>query len=498
MLFAVGSAATFLAHNAQEVRLSDTWAPVGVAIAIALALWGLARLALRDTVRASVLATLTTAFFFSAGVFVAALEWLSIGARPIVYAMFVLLLVGGLAALRRSGPPPLALFGVLRTMGFAFLLSSLAYAGYAAWQARPAPGASEDDDDRPAAIETDDLPDIYYLVLDGYGREDVLEAAAGFSNRPFVSGLESRGFYVAHLANSNYAVTQLSLASSLNMAYLDDAIADAGGTLQRPDLRPLVEDPEVADVLRDAGFTYVNVDSGWGFTSGSPSADVSLRPSQGRYVLVEFLRTTLLEYAADTFNQFDKRRHVLATFELLEDVEREEGRPLFVFSHVLMPHRPYVFGTEGETVSRERWGSMAGPGELAGLDPYIDQLVYTNSLVLDLMDELMDDRERPLVVVIQSDHGIRSRRPEEPDLADEEIVRERHAILNAFYFSEGLPASLHLSISPVNAFRAVLDETLETDYGLLEDRAYYSTHLLDADAPWGEIYEVTDVVTGVE
>lgn len=60
-------------------------------------------------------------------------------------------------------------------------------------------------------------PDIYYIVLDGYGRADVLEELYGHDNGPFLDGLRDRGFYVADEAYSNYAVTPLSLAGTLNM-----------------------------------------------------------------------------------------------------------------------------------------------------------------------------------------------------------------------------------------------------------------------------------------
>jgi hypothetical protein len=64
-------------------------------------------------------------------------------------------------------------------------------------------------------------PDIYYIILDGYGRADMLQALYGFDNSMFVNALEQRGFVVASESQSNYHRTLLSLSSSLNMQYLD-------------------------------------------------------------------------------------------------------------------------------------------------------------------------------------------------------------------------------------------------------------------------------------
>ena len=63
-----------------------------------------------------------------------------------------------------------------------------------------------------------DRPDIYYIILDAYGRNDVL---GEFDNADFLTDLERRGFFVATSATSNYRDTLQSLASSLNFAYLD-------------------------------------------------------------------------------------------------------------------------------------------------------------------------------------------------------------------------------------------------------------------------------------
>ena len=64
-------------------------------------------------------------------------------------------------------------------------------------------------------------PDIYYIILDAYGREDVLMEMFNYDNTSFLRFLESKGFYVAECSQSNYAQTMLSLTSSLNFDYLD-------------------------------------------------------------------------------------------------------------------------------------------------------------------------------------------------------------------------------------------------------------------------------------
>ena len=48
-----------------------------------------------------------------------------------------------------------------------------------------------------------DDPDIYFIVLDGYARADVLAKYYGFDNGPFIGGLRQRGFQVSEASRSN-------------------------------------------------------------------------------------------------------------------------------------------------------------------------------------------------------------------------------------------------------------------------------------------------------
>jgi hypothetical protein len=72
----------------------------------------------------------------------------------------------------------------------------------------------------------EELPDVYLIVLDMYGREDALMAHYNYDNHEFVSNLEDLGFYVASCGRSNYSKTVLSLPSQLNMEYVDNLIED--------------------------------------------------------------------------------------------------------------------------------------------------------------------------------------------------------------------------------------------------------------------------------
>ena len=72
-----------------------------------------------------------------------------------------------------------------------------------------------------------EFPDIYYIILDGYASSSTLKNVYNFDNQYFIDYLISKGFYVATKSKSNYPMSMLSLASSLNMkqlTYLTDIV----------------------------------------------------------------------------------------------------------------------------------------------------------------------------------------------------------------------------------------------------------------------------------
>ena len=78
------------------------------------------------------------------------------------------------------------------------------------------------------------LPNIYYIILDGYGRTDILTRYYDFNNNALDEYLIEKGFFISSASESNYPHTVLSLASSLNMIYLDDLASQMGKNSNNP------------------------------------------------------------------------------------------------------------------------------------------------------------------------------------------------------------------------------------------------------------------------
>lgn len=73
-------------------------------------------------------------------------------------------------------------------------------------------------------------PDIYWVILEEYGSQSVLQDGFDYNNAPFLDALRKHGFYVADHATANYLKTAPSVAATRQMDYIDAAALRALAT----------------------------------------------------------------------------------------------------------------------------------------------------------------------------------------------------------------------------------------------------------------------------
>jgi hypothetical protein len=329
-------------------------------------------------------------------------------------------------------------------------------------------------------------PDIYYIILDEYGRSDKLEELYNYSNDGFLDILTDKGFYIASESRSNYASTELSLASSLNMGYINfiaEEVNDNSNYREkeyegRKLIDQMIKNNEVSSFLQNIDYTTIFVSSGEGMTSYNENADINYVYgyfNSFNRILIEtsWLRTIVLPFVNE-----EEGKRIIYNLEMISKVPEIE-EPTFVFAHIMAPHPPYVFDREGNSIPPERydvgrdtWQGKQGATE-EGKEAYIEQLIFINSQIEKLVDEIINKSEEPPIIIIQADHGTQS--SEDRDRPNEELLKERFAILNVYYLPNEGNEKLYNSISPVNSFRIIFNHYFYTNYELLEDQSYYST-----------------------
>lgn len=328
-------------------------------------------------------------------------------------------------------------------------------------------------------------PDIYYIIVDGYGRADILQELYHYDNSRFLDFLRAKGFYIASESHPNYGQTALSLASSLNMQYMNDLAAQMGPqAASRAPLAEMVQHSQIRSILSQAGYQIVNLASGYTVTE---MRDADQFFSQGEK-LTSF-ETTLASGTASVLI-LDKliplwyREQLQANLNILENLPAT-GSPRFVFGHILMPHPPFVFGPHGEFMPSQ--GFREGNYFAGTTDDYIrgytGQMTYLNQRLERIITHILETSPNPPVIILQGDHGAGAFL--NWDTVELTCIEERFSILNAYYFPDGNYQRLYPTISPVNSFRVILDTYFNTRLGRLPDYTYYAT--------WAHPYNLVDI-----
>lgn len=321
----------------------------------------------------------------------------------------------------------------------------------------------------------DPFPDIYYIILDAYAAASTLQELYKYDNQEFLALLKQKGFYIASRSCSNYAFTTLSLPSSLNMEYLNylsDSIGRESKDLNVP--IQLLQDNKVIHFFHSLGYTYIHFVTPFTGTDHNQFADVEIDCDDG-FIHDRFLKMLIQTSFLASFVRFfpqkkffesiSKRQRILCQFSRLPQLSDEFEEPIFVFAHIVAPHFPYVFGPNGEFIS-EKEQKTVDPKK-----PYINQLMFINKKVKELVEQLLAGSENTLpIIILQADHGPWNVGSWE----DDDLYKNRMRILNAYYLPYGGNAILYDSVTPVNTFRIIFNQYFGTNYDLLDDHCYYS------------------------
>lgn len=327
-------------------------------------------------------------------------------------------------------------------------------------------------------------PDIFFIVLDGFGREDSIRRVIGADLGWFVQGLRERGFQVASRAVSNYNQTELSLSSTLNMDLLKNLLPpDAIATHNRRALDPLIGESAVSRRLQASGYRPIALGSGFdGLRLGRHEIPIFEQSGLTLFESVLLAKTPSAVSENVARSMFDRHRdRVLGVFARLEEMAKPTATPRFIFAHVLAPHPPFVFGPNGEH-RRQRgtfgyWDASDYMTYVGTPDDYrqgyTEQSEFIAKRVLALADAILAaNPSRPPIIMIQADHG--SKLGLDQNSLENTDVAEAFSILYATFAPEDVPIDVPDDAMSVNTFRRLLTAMGADDLPEIEAGIYYS------------------------
>jgi hypothetical protein len=316
-------------------------------------------------------------------------------------------------------------------------------------------------------------PDVFFIILDEYTSNTALEEKFGHDNSPFEKELQQRGFHIITNGKSNYNYTPFSLASLLNMDYLDLNMKTKGqGNLQY--CYQMIRNSRVLQFFQAGGYEFYNY-SVFDFPrqpAVSPDDFLPLRTKliTSQTFLSRIRKDILFNIGTGKFNLEKINKKIIYShlhnnekfIALTLATAKKEPSPKFVYTHLMMPHHPYYFDRDGKP---QPYDSLLERKQV-NRQLYVEYLLYCNKKIIDLTDSLLRSSPSPPVIILLGDHGFRyySAKEDRPYC---------FMTFGAVYFPDRDYRYFYNGMSAVNLFPVILDTQFGQQLPLRKDSTVY-------------------------
>jgi hypothetical protein len=316
-------------------------------------------------------------------------------------------------------------------------------------------------------------PDIYFILADEYAGNKELKDLFQFDDSVFINQLGKLNFHTIPESQSNYNYTPFSVASMLNMDYLDLQ----GNERTKPDLTysyEAIRDNKLLQFLRFRGYDFYNY-SVFDFEGQPARTRETFLPAKTRLITAQtFLSRFDKEIRFNLVSRWKSKKNLKIVtyfnktnneniYSLTWNLAKEKtSSPKFVYAHLMMPHYPYYFDRN----RKEQPFEKLLEGNQSNKEAYIEYLQYSNNKLMELVQHILRSSASPPIIVIAGDHGFRH---------FTEPVESKYYFLNLV--SVHLPSKNYTgfndSLSGVNLFRAVLNAQYGQRLPFLKDSTSY-------------------------
>ena len=242
--------------------------------------------------------------------------------------------------------------------------------------------------------------------------------------------------------------------------------------------------------FKTMGYKNISLDSGWLGTRVVDIADENLcETSTDSRILTNLKKETILQSLIlvilntsdqdpnlNILNKIDKvpidhekRQKVFCNFSELPHINEKFEEPVFVFWHILSPHTPWVFDSNGDP-PLQKVSPFLKNVKIRQM-AYVNEMEFINKKVIESTEKLISDSDNKPIIIILSDHGTRIR---DNELTDDEKNIIKYGNLMAFYLPNKVDP-LTYETTPVNTFRLIFNSYFNGTYEILENKVFESS-----------------------
>lgn len=239
-------------------------------------------------------------------------------------------------------------------------------------------------------------PDVIIVVLDAYGRADVLSEAYQYDNSELRSQLEQAGFSILPEATANYHVSHLSVGAFLTQEYP----ATPENPLTKNERLTLTDaiggNNTLIRTLQATGREYTHVSSPWIEDRCAKSVDHCIRGPILDSMALIWIQNIPFGGPMFFLTMHPFPASAADSLAVLAEAPFASQAPTVMFVHVMSPHIPYMLAADCTRANQRPQGTIR------------EQYACVDKLVADSVANIPDDA----IVVIFGDHG-----PDDVDLS---------------------------------------------------------------------------------
>ncbi len=483
-----------LSYNVYLLTFQEVFFPVLIIVGISFLSWILLSKIFKNQNKSGLVISLSLVLFFTYGhVFLLldniSLENVDIGRHRYLIIPFFVSFLAGMFYLIKTKRKLDNLTLIVNTIATVIIIMSLANIGMNYFNedySLKSLGIIEEYNSELFADDVFNSPNVYYIILDAYAGSDALENVYEYDNSEFILFMEKHGFFIATKSHSNYESTLTSLASTLNMKYLD-YFNENTRFISKRIFTQMIHENQVMKNFDDLGYKIINLNSGPRMTTNFQFADENLCGISNFYfnseLMIVLAKTSILNPVHVIIFEDSRRDMVLCVFNELIGMKHNSMEPTFVFAHIIIPHPGFIFGPDGEPKTPKTLLGNVYDDKMG----YLDQLKFTNKKIKEVIDVILKQNQNSIIIV-QGDHG--SAFNLDWENPSDNALRERTSILN-YYHLPNNKNKLYDDITPVNSFRIIFNSYFNGNYDLLEDKVFFTGGGL-SDKPYTDVTRIVN------
>ncbi len=313
-------------------------------------------------------------------------------------------------------------------------------------------------------------PNIYYIVLDGYSSNSILQKEFNFNNNNIDEYLKTNNFKVLSEAKSNYNITPYSIGSTFNMNYNSNINGDVfllqdftKGVRQLYDIALFPSYSKFGYTINNYSFfEFKNI------KKLAPIFDVfSMENLFLKHNLFYQMYFDLDFHFVDNLLKIKEKRNEIikdkdklnpTLFNLFkQNLEKNNSQPTFNYLHYYTPHLPYTRDSLGN--------SIVYNDTVPEAIQYINQVKYTNQLIKSTINFINKNDGNEKIIILQADHGFR--------FDKQDKYKDEFPNFSAIYFTrQNLLDSIPNDLNNVNTFRYINNLFFNANNSILENKQF--------------------------